>query len=195
MSQIAYRSTAVCYFPRDVLVTSVIGLAFLPRRSFSQWLLPYNRSSYSLLKAAIPERFPNKVTAGPRVPPSSSFYRVAGKFPRVAVTHIFLALKLYAVSFSAWVGADSSIISWHRFFESSRKTQPLASRSPVRRVVELPHKMSPCSKDKAAAKALVSYVIVAFKSRPTSLLERLFFRGFAYNIVLASLPTTVYLAR
>jgi hypothetical protein len=54
-------------------VTSVIGLAFLPRgwvlAVITLQLLPL-----PLLKAKCPERFPDKVRAGPGVPPSSLFF-------------------------------------------------------------------------------------------------------------------------
>jgi hypothetical protein len=52
---------------------SVIGLAFLPMARFWQGLFS-NCSHCSLLKAIRPELFPDKVQAGPGVPPSSLFF-------------------------------------------------------------------------------------------------------------------------
>jgi hypothetical protein len=72
----SYKHTAIYSFPRAVLVMSVIGLAFLPRGLFSLWLLTHC-SCCSLLKAACPEQFADKVRAGPGVS-STSIYGCAG---------------------------------------------------------------------------------------------------------------------
>jgi hypothetical protein len=60
----SYRRTAISSFPRAVLVTSVIGLAFFPVAQFSRWFLS-NRSRCSLLKAVHSEQFPHRVPITP----------------------------------------------------------------------------------------------------------------------------------
>jgi hypothetical protein len=67
----SYRLTAIISFPRAVLVTPLLVLTFLPVVLFSWWLLS-NLSRCSLLKAARPERLPDKMPVNPIVPPSSS---------------------------------------------------------------------------------------------------------------------------
>jgi hypothetical protein len=69
-----YRRTAISHFTRAVLMASVSGLGFRPRGTvltvITLQLLPC-----SLLKAARPKRFPDKLQAGSGVLPSSSFPR------------------------------------------------------------------------------------------------------------------------
>jgi hypothetical protein len=61
----AYRRTTIFSFPRAELMTSVLGLIFLPVLWFP-WCLLFNHSCYSLLKAACPEQLSDKV---PRIGP------------------------------------------------------------------------------------------------------------------------------
>jgi hypothetical protein len=51
--------------------TSLLGLTFLPVARFSWWLL--SNRSHSLLKAAHPEQFPQRVPVGPGLSPPSCF--------------------------------------------------------------------------------------------------------------------------
>jgi hypothetical protein len=104
----AYRRTAISSFLRAVLVMSVIGLAFLPC-GLVFTVLP-DCSCCSLLKATCSEWFPDKVSAGQSVPPSSFFLRVQAKLSRLASAPASLALKLLVVSSAVWVGADSTIM-------------------------------------------------------------------------------------
>jgi hypothetical protein len=102
----AYRCTAIRSVPRAVLVTSVIGLTFLPVARFPRWL--FSRCPRcSLPKAACPD----KVRACPGVPPSFCLYDPRGKLPRVTGTPTSLVVNLCAVSFSVSEGADHSTMS------------------------------------------------------------------------------------
>jgi hypothetical protein len=60
------------FLPRAVLVTSVIGVAFLPVVRFLPWWSLSNCYIHSLLMCAHPERHPEKLQPGPGVLPSSS---------------------------------------------------------------------------------------------------------------------------
>jgi hypothetical protein len=69
-SWVAYKLTAISCFPVAEIVTSLIGLTFLPVACFSR-RLHSNRSRCSLLKVARPERLRDKMPVGPGLSPSS----------------------------------------------------------------------------------------------------------------------------
>jgi hypothetical protein len=146
-----------------------------PAARFSGWLLS-NWSRYSLLKAARPVRFPDKVRAGPGVSPSSSISGCA-----------------FDVSSFVSEGGDFSMMSSHSLPVTRWKPRLLAPRLPARKSVWLSCWMPSC----------FLYIPVGRGhgplchcwSRSTFLLQRPSFRGSAYSIVLSWSLTTVSLAR
>jgi hypothetical protein len=98
---------------------------------FSRWLLS-NCSYCSLLKAVCPEWFPDKVWAGPGVPPSSFFFS-----------------KGCALDVSSFISekAEPSPISGHSLSRTRLKSRLIVSWSPIPEFVQGPHIMSSCFPD------------------------------------------------
>jgi hypothetical protein len=121
---------------RAELVTSVISLASFLVARFSWWLL----SSCSLLKAACPEWFPDKVRAGPGVPPPAFFS------------------EGYAFDISSFIseGADPTTVSIHPL-PIAQSTRLFAFWSSLRSFW-----MSSPSWDVAAVLHLGHYSVVAY---------------------------------
>jgi hypothetical protein len=139
-----------------VLLTSVMVWPSFPMARFSRWLLS-NCSRCSLLKAARAERFPDKVRAGPGVPPLSSFFS-----------------EDCALDVSCFVseGANPSTKFTHPLLIAQSKTRLFPCRSPALRSSWRSCRMSSPYSDVAAVFTSVLYSIVACRALPSSLLYR-----------------------
>jgi hypothetical protein len=120
-------------------VTSVIGLALpsFPVTQFSRWLFS-NCSHCSLLKAARPERFPDKMPAGPVLLLTSSF-------PRAVLLTSLLSFRRGPTLH------DAQSLT----FRNLMKSRLLASRPPTGEFVRGPHVMSSRFPDVAAVSCFV----------------------------------------
>jgi hypothetical protein len=134
------------------------ALPSFPVARFSWWLLP-NYSLCSLLKAACPERFPDNVWAGPGM-------QLSPPFPR-AVHWTFLLLFQMGADSSTMPSQSLPIPIWrpsYSFFD----LQPVdLSEDLIKYLLALEMQLP--------SQVSVTYAIVAFRSRPTSVLEHLLF--------------------